>query len=241
MVALGDSGATGYDSDPASPGADASQNSWAAGTNPAVRSIYSRLLAVDPAIRGHASNVAVDGSDVTALAAQVDTALKSRPTPELFLIQSVDNDLRCDGTDAKNSGPFGQHLTAVLQHIARSAPHADILIVSSPWATAANYTAVAATSADGRSANSGSGPCNAFSPDGKPQPAHVAYAESVTRHYLAELEQRCKTVPQCRYDGGALHAMRITAADLSPDFRHLSIAGPAKQAAVEWTVLSSKY
>ena len=51
MVVLGHSGATGYDSDPASPGADAPQNSWATGTNPAVNSIYSRLLALNPAIK----------------------------------------------------------------------------------------------------------------------------------------------------------------------------------------------
>jgi len=241
MVVLGHSGATGYDSDPASPGADAPQNSWATGTNPAVNSIYSRLLAVNPAIKGHATNVAVDGSDVTALPAQLDEALKARPIPELFLIQSVDNDMRCDGTDAKNYGPFGQQLTAVLQRIAKSAPHAGILIVSSPWATSANYAAVAATSADGRSANSGSGPCDAFSADGKLQPAHVAYFETVTNHYFAELEKSCEAVPQCRYDAGALHAMRITAADVAPDFNHLSIAGLAKQAAIEWTVLSSKY
>jgi hypothetical protein len=240
MVVLGHSGATGYDSDPQAPGTDAPRNSWATGDNPAVQSIYLRLLALNPAIKGHATNLAVDGSDVTALPAQVDAALQVRPVPQLFLIGSVDNDMRCDGTDPKNYEPFRQQISAVLTRIAKGAPGADILVVSSPWATAGNYADVAAKSGEGRSINSGSGPCDAFDLNGRLQPAHLAYFEKVAGRYFAELAAGCRAVPRCRYDGGALHAMRITSADVTPDFNHLSIAGQAKQAAVEWKVLSTR-
>src|SRR3954471_2195378 len=64
MVVLGHSRATGFGSDPAAPGADAVGNSWATGDTPAVDSISLRLLSLDPAIKGHAGNVAVAGSDV---------------------------------------------------------------------------------------------------------------------------------------------------------------------------------
>jgi hypothetical protein len=39
IVVLGHSGATGYDSDPKAPETDATQNSWATGDNPEIRSI----------------------------------------------------------------------------------------------------------------------------------------------------------------------------------------------------------
>ncbi len=39
----------------------------------------------------------------------------------------------------------------------------------------------------------------------------------------------------CRYDGGAVHALRFTLADLSPlDHFHLSPSGQAKLAAAAW-------
>src|SRR5215831_8284077 len=58
IIALGHSALTGENSDPPSPGQPAPRNSWATGTNPAVDSIYQRLAAVDPAVRGHAVNEA---------------------------------------------------------------------------------------------------------------------------------------------------------------------------------------
>ncbi|HYN32629.1 MAG TPA: hypothetical protein VES40_08395, partial [Ilumatobacteraceae bacterium] len=62
MVVLGHSGATGWNSDPANPGTDAIQNSWATGDNPQVDSIYARALAQNPALEGNNFNLAVDGS-----------------------------------------------------------------------------------------------------------------------------------------------------------------------------------
>jgi hypothetical protein len=55
-----------------------------------VDSIYLRLLAPNPAMRGHNTNLAVAGTGVNELASQADQALATKPLPELFLIQSVD-------------------------------------------------------------------------------------------------------------------------------------------------------
>jgi len=54
----GHSNATGEDSDPAQPHAVIRANSWATGTNPAVSSIYLKILAKNPAIKGHDFNLA---------------------------------------------------------------------------------------------------------------------------------------------------------------------------------------
>ena len=48
IAVLGHSNATGEDSDPAQPHAVITANSWATGTNPAVNSIYRRILAKTP-------------------------------------------------------------------------------------------------------------------------------------------------------------------------------------------------
>src|SRR4051812_14520816 len=68
MLALGDSDSTGYNS--GSPGRDAPANSWSTGTNPAVNSQYSRILAANPRIRGHAVSYAKDGAVAADLASQ---------------------------------------------------------------------------------------------------------------------------------------------------------------------------
>ena len=107
----------------------------------------------------------MDGTGVGELAGQADQALATKPLPELFLIQSVDNDMRCDGTDADNYAPFAATLTEILKKITSGAPKAKILIVSSPWATVQNYGQVAAQLPGPRAANSGTGPCDQFDYD----------------------------------------------------------------------------
>ena len=74
IVAMGHSGLTGWDSDPDKRGVDAPQNSWATGTNPAVNSIYQRILTRNEGIRDHAFNLAVSGSKVDDLLRQADEA-----------------------------------------------------------------------------------------------------------------------------------------------------------------------
>jgi len=239
IVVLGHSGATGYDSDPKAPETDARQNSWATGDNPDVNSIYLRLLALNPAVRGHNTNLAVAGTGVDELAGQADQALAAKPLPELFLIQSVDNDMRCDGTDADNYAPFAATLTDVLNKITSAAPTAKILIVSSPWATVQNYGQVAAQLPGPRAANSGTGPCDQFDPSGKPVPAHSRTLEGITLHYLGELKSACAKLPTCQYDNDALYHMKITTDDITPsDGFNLTVAGLRKQAALEWRVLA---
>jgi len=122
IAVLGHSRTTGYNSDPSSPGTDTKANSWATGDNPAVQSIYTRLLAVNPAVAGHNANLGVDGSDVNGLSAQVDQALALDPKPELFMIQEVDNDLQCDGTDKDNYGRFARTLGDQLTRIMTAVP-----------------------------------------------------------------------------------------------------------------------
>ena len=193
-------------------------------------------------MRGHNTNVAVAGTGVDDLAGQADQALAATPLPELFLIQSVDNDIRCDGSDADNYAPFAATLTDVLKKLTRGAPKARILIVSSPWSTVQNYAQVAARLPGPRAANSGTGPCDLFDPAGKPVPGYWRTLEGITLHYLGELKSACAKFPTCRYDNDALYHMKIGTADITPsDGAHLTIAGLRKQAALEWRILALEH
>ena len=70
---IGHSGATGYDSDPVR--ARWSHNSWVTGDNPLVKSLYARILARNPAVRGHKFNLAINGSNVASLLLQARKAV----------------------------------------------------------------------------------------------------------------------------------------------------------------------
>jgi hypothetical protein len=239
LIVLGHSGATGYNSDPDNPGTDARANSWASGTNPDVRSIYTRLLAIDPSIEGKVANAAVDGSPVYNLDGQLDRALKELPSPRLVLIQTVDADIACDGSDGQNYGEFEKTLTALLQRIARVSPTSKIVVVGT-WATVANYTDVVAGLPDGKASRlTGSGPCDPFDAAGRKHPERIRYQQDVFDHYQARLRAACKAVSACHEDGGAVNKLKITGQDLAPDYNHLSIAGLRKQAATEWELVKS--
>ncbi len=237
IVVLGHSGTTGADSDPANPGTDAPGNSWATGDNPEVNSIYTRLLRLNPTVRGHNTNLGVNGTDVDHLVGRVDWALDLTPLPDLFMIQEVDNDMKCDGTDPDNYARFATTMSDQLAKITAKAPKATILLVGGPPGTVQNYGTIAAHLPAAKAANTGTGPCDLFSPSGKAVPKHWRYTDQVTRKYHAQLAAVCKKFPKCRYDGGALYRMVISADDLAGDGLHLSIAGHRKQAALEWRVL----
>lgn len=100
IIAIGHSGLTGENTDPNLPGQPALESSWATGTSSEVDSVYLRLVAARPETEGHVANAAMGGAPVTSLAEQAQTALTSVPAPALIIIQTIDSDIQCDGTDA---------------------------------------------------------------------------------------------------------------------------------------------
>lgn len=238
VAVIGHSGATGTFSDPAVPGRDATENSWATGDNPDVRSIYLRLLATHPALEGHSYNEAVNGSGVGDLSAQVDRlAEMAEVVPDLVLIQSIDNDMQCDGTDATNYRPFGRTLEQTLSQIDRTMAGARVFFVSQ-WADVQAWTEWAQGVNVHVVNNSGTGPCDVFDAKGRPRPVGIASMQRIIDSYWAQVERMCARHRGCATDGLALHREFVpTDADLSPDMNHLSIRGHAKFAAIAWRAL----
>lgn len=237
VAVIGHSGATGYNSDPNRPEEDVNANSWATGTNPAVQSIYLRMLATNPSLEGHAINLAIDGSDVVSLIAQATQLVGRTPKPQLVLIQTIDNDQKCDGTDAANYDPYRAKLTQVLDILAQGLPAAKIFIVSQ-WADVATYDRVLFAIKPSHLA--GNGPCDTVNPQTmKIDPAKEAYLQGLIGDYWKIVTDVCALHPTCRTDGGAMQRFDLKPEDLGPDFNHLSVAGHAKMAAMVWPVLNA--
>lgn len=238
MVVIGESDATGAGSDPAHPYADTPANSWATGTNPAVDSIYQRILAVDPAIRGHNANLASDEAGIDELAGQISKALKLNPKPQLVILQLGD-DIKCDSQDQSRVTQFGTTLGTDLQTLTQGDPGARIFLVSS-WGTWSSYTKyLEGLPLRARLKHAGKSLCQLVaSSSGQVVSSHVAYAKKMIDAYDAQLAAACKSVVNCRYDGGAAARLVVLPEYMSVDQYHLLVPGQAKLAALEWAAMS---
>ena len=236
IVVIGHSGATGYNSDPAKPNLDAPENSWATGTNPAVNSVYLRVLTMNPAVAGHNFNLATDGATVDGLIGQARNAVALVPLPELILVQTIDHDVKCDGTDPQNYQRFGDILTQALGILAAGAPNAKVFVVTQPGTVASNADAAETNPSWVRNWQ-GDGPCDAFDPSGQRADDKIARLQDITDHYFVVQADSCAKFPNCSDDQGAWQRIMIDAADFTPDGNHPSIQGAAERAAVTWTAL----
>ncbi len=234
IVVLGHSGATGFNSDPARPDVDVTANSWATGTNPAVRSLYLRILEANPAIRGRNLNLARDGARMSELVFQAQAAVAHRSKPQLVAIQILDNDIRCDGSDPSNYRSFRNTFVRALGILSRGLPNARIFVVSS-WGRPATYVEVIKDIPEARAPLSGTGMCHLFDPSGRVRPDAVANLTRIIEGYEAQLRAGCARFVHCRTDSGALSRLVEDRADLGADWGHPSIHGHMRIAESAWS------
>ena len=233
IVVIGHSGATGEDSDPAQPHVEIRANSWATGTNPAVHSVYQRILAKNPAIRGHNFNLAQGGATVEQLLAQAQNAVQLKPRPQLVLIQTIDNDMACPA-HAADYASYRAKLLSVLRLLGHGLPQAKMFIAgqlgmpTTEWPT---YTPAQ------RRQFGGTGPCDYLNPQGKVVATKLARLVHVIRGYEAQVKAACAQVPRCSFDG-PIYARQVHRREyVSEDLNHLSVAGHAWAARVAWTAM----
>jgi lysophospholipase L1-like esterase len=231
IAVLGDSDSTGYNS--AIPARDAKANSWLTGTNPAVDSIYLRLLALDPKIRGRNANWATDGAKAVDMVGQAQAALSTHP--ELVVLALATNDF-C-GDDDTPVPIFRSQITRALAVLSRGLPNARLFVVSVPYTGESFYGALAPIPA-ARAATEGTGPCDPnWDASGNPDLQHLAHIDQLEGLYNAARAAACAQFIHCRYDGGALTKITGDASDFSSDWGHPSVSGLAKFAAAVWPSL----
>lgn len=235
IAALGHSGATGYNSDPDRRNADAPQNSWATGENPEVQSIAARVAARNPAAAGRTENLAVNGSRVDELLEQAKAIVAADDVPELILIQTVENDIRCDGSDPQYYEPFAAALGEVLDVLEAGAADSRVVIVSQWGTVAGRAEAVHPVSPTALTAPD---PCGLVDPETKAlDPARIAGLQAIVDEYQARVDRECGERSNCETDAGAARALPGDIGYLASDFTHLSIAGHAKLAELVWAAL----
>jgi hypothetical protein len=231
---IGHSGATGADSN--GDGQDVRANSWATGDNQEVHSVYLRLLAGHPALEGNNDNNAISGSDLSSLMGQATALLANDPVPDIVLVQSIDNDIRCDGTDEANFDPFEAGIEEVITYLQTTAPGIKVFFVDQ-WASVDAYDGMAQSNPDLVQTLSGSGPCDTFTPEGQRKPEAEAYLQGLVDEYFKRIVHVCAQHPGCATDEGAMQALRLEPADVTEDFNHLTVSGQAKMAAIVWEQL----
>jgi hypothetical protein len=234
VIAMGHSGITGEGATGDS--ATWTDYSWATGSADEVNSIYSRMVELLPETEGQVANTGAPGSPSTELASEASEALGQVPAPALALIQTIDNDMRCDGTDETHVSEFGQNVQDALDVLSEKSPDSQVLIVSQrgrPTDAAKFFPAAEPVTLD-----VSDDPCGFVNADGEYVAEKAEYLTSVIGLYEAEQKRVCALYPTCHDDGGVMTQFDDSVEGrLSPDFNHLSIAGQAAVAETLWPIV----
>jgi len=210
--------------------------SWSTGTNSTVTSHYTRLLALNPKIRGKNYNDARSGARMADLAGQM-TTVNSQHVGYVTVLMGG-NDVCVPSEAAMTSvADYEAQFTAAMNTLTSGSPSALIFVATIPdvyqlWVTEKdNFSA--------RSTWALFGVCQSMLAN----PLSMAQADVDRRQRVRQREiyfndallRVCTAYRQCRSDGGAVFTTAFTAADVSTrDYFHPSIAGQAKLAAGTW-------
>lgn len=233
VIAIGHSGLTGegtagtYEANPSA--------SWATGTLPSVDSVYLHLVAVRPDTEGHVANTAKGGAGAVMLVGQAQSALRMVPVPALAIVQTVDNDINCEGT---NIADVGDNLAAALTLIHDASPNTKILVaLQLGRPRVAFITELVAYAPSVKADLTFGDDCSFFDAAGNLRRHGVEKLSAVIDKYEAEEARVCATVPNCVTDGGVRKAYVDKIENFSSDFAHLNARGQAAEAALIWPVV----
>jgi hypothetical protein len=211
-------------------GPAAAADSWATGTSRTVASQYLRILAHDPAIRGHAFNFAeahaATGPEMSDLAFQATGAIARHV--DYIEIALGENDA-CSGTPI---ALFEREFKSGLSHLTRALPKAHVFVLSIEN-VANHWRAIDADPAGRQALTTGQSlDCSLGAAATSRQ--LTAVAEKIAG-YNDVLRQVCRATPRCLYDNGAVYSMHFTAGDFTPyELQELSPKGERNLSAVAW-------
>ena len=236
IVMLGHSGSTGESSDPEQPGVEVRKNSWATGTNPAVNSLYQRVLQRHPGIKDDALSLSQAGATVEAVLGQAQDAVERHPHNALVVIQVIDNDIVCPAT-SQNFNDFQKSFEAVLSELEQGLPSSRILAVTQ---LGSPETYAAALTPTQRQSFGGTGPCAFLDTQGKIVPRELDRLEEIIHGYETALERGCAAFQRCAFDDYAFSRVIDKNEYFADDLNHFSVAGHAKAADVAWKTMQDQ-
>ena len=234
IVAIGHSALTGEGTaGPIEPNLEAS---WATGTLESVNSLYLRMIESLPATEGHVSNQAAGGASASTLVGQAKAALAKVPAPALVVIDTIDNDIRCN---ASNVEQVTKWIADALAYIHKASPNSQILVVDQPGRPSVDFvkSVVAKSPGTKTSIFTWSDPCSFYDAKGNLDENAFAMLTAAIDRYEDAQFQACKLVPNCHDDGGVRRAYVDTIENFSPDIAHFNVRGQAAQAELLWPVV----
>jgi lysophospholipase L1-like esterase len=222
MAAIGDSITVGYGS--CFTLTDCPRNSWSTGDGVLIDSHYKRILAGNPAIKGHAKNYATSGATAAGLAGQASRAAATHPDYLTVMIGAND---ACR-TTMTSASTFAAQVDAALGAVKAASPQTRILVVSIP--DVYQVWEAGRTSRVARSVWS-LGVCpqllgNPTSTTAVDVARRQAFRDRIDAYDQA-LAQACAGYGhRCRWDGGAVHRASFGLGQLSAlDFFHPNASG----------------
>jgi len=204
--------------------------SWSTGTNPTVRSHYTRLSAAQPGVPVTAVSVAKTGAKMADLDGQLQSI---GPDVGYVTVLMGANDV-CTSSAATmtSTASFANSFATALARFFGNHPNSYVFVSSIPniyhlWSTLQGNQSA-------RNAWKTFGICQSMlSGTNDEQTRQLVLAqERIDNGVLAAL---CGVYDRCRWDGGATFGVSFTASDVSIiDFFHPSVSGQAKLASVTW-------
>lgn len=225
MAALGDSITKAFDACPQFGECPAA--SWATGTDPLVDSQYSRILAANPAILGHAHNDAVSGSVMANLAGQASTAVGQNV--DYVTIEMGGNDA-CKPSEAQMTpvSTYQSQFQTAMTTLENGLPNVRVFVASVPDIKRLWY--VAKDNATARYIWANYGICQSMTANPlSTDQADIDRRDRVRQRvidYNTALATVCAQYANCRFDGNIIFDTQFELSDVSStDYFHPSFTG----------------
>ena len=171
---------------------------------------------------------------------QAQYALETVPTPALVVVQTIDGDIGCDGTDDAHVPEFGVALADALQLVTTASPDARILVGGQLGRPSPSFVKkLVAEDPTMKAALTGTGMCDFFRPDGVLNKKAFATLTSIIENYETKQARVCATVPNCGTDDGARAAYVDRLENFSSDWNHLNVRGQAEVAEITWPAVAA--
>jgi len=239
IAVLGDSISQGTNFDIAHFGSNPTY-AWATGTQAAVQSVYTRILAGNPNISGKNFNYSVNGAKMTDASGQ---AVNLNGTPggiELAMLEMGGNDV-CTSTEAAMTpvATYRTQFQTAMNTLTTGFPNRRIFILSVP--DVYQLWAVLHDNENARNAWAGFNICQSLllNPTSTAQTDVDRRARVRQRNidFNTQLSEVCALYPQCHFDNNAIFNAGLTAADVSNlDYFHPSLQGQTNLAAGAWAI-----
>jgi hypothetical protein len=164
----------------------------------------------------------------------------NRPHSALVVVQTIDGDMRRDGTDGAHVPEFGVALRDALPVVTTASPDSRIIVVGQLGRPSPSFVKkLVAEDPTVKEGLTGSGMCDFFGPDGALNKKAFDTLTSIIEDYETEQALVCATVPNCRTDEGARAAYADRLENFSSDWNHLNVRGEAEVAEITWPAVAA--